>query len=141
MSWRVAPSAEVSVAFTAFPPAERARLQRVRELVFDVATAAEGIGPLSERLKWGEPAYLTESSRSGSTVRLGCTPAGEAAIHFICHTRLMESFRELYPASLRYGGNRSILVDDKSDENALRHCIALALTYHLRKKRDGGSRA
>ena len=41
-----------------------------------------------------------------------------------------------YP-ELRYGGNRSILLDasDKLPEAALRHCVALALTYHLRKRK------
>ncbi len=37
---------------------------------------------------------------------------------------------------MRYGGNRSILLDAGVEipEAALRHCVALALTYHLKKK-------
>jgi hypothetical protein len=37
---------------------------------------------------------------------------------------------------LKYSGNRAILLDaaDKLPEKALRHCVGLALTYHLRKK-------
>jgi hypothetical protein len=44
------------------------------------------------------------------------------------------TFRELYPRELRYGGNRSILLnaEDEIPEPALRHC--LALTYHLNKR-------
>jgi hypothetical protein len=38
-----------------------------------------------------------------------------------------------------YGGNRSILLNakDKIPEPALRHCVALALTYHLNKRKAG----
>jgi hypothetical protein len=43
----------------------------------------------------------------------------------------------LYPTELRYGGNRSILLNAEDDlpEAALRHCVALALTYHLKKRK------
>jgi len=67
--------------------------------------------------------------------------AGQYAIFFHCQTDLVATFRELYPSELRYGGNRSILLDaaDEPPEPALRHCVALALTYHLsrRKARQG----
>ena len=51
-------------------------------------------------------------------------------------TSLVESFRRHYPDELRYEGKRAILFDedDEVPEAALRHCIALALTYHLRKR-------
>ena len=41
-----------------------------------------------------------------------------------------------FSQELRYGGNRSILLDARAKlpEATLRHCIALALTYHARKK-------
>jgi len=59
------------------------------------------------------------------------------AIYFHCQTDLVETFRQLYPTQLCYGGNRSILLDTRDDipEPALRHCVALALTYHLNKRR------
>jgi hypothetical protein len=64
--------------------------------------------------------------------------AGRYAVYFHCQTDLVETFRELYP-DLRYGDNRSILLDagEKLPEKALRHCIGLALTYHLRKRKAG----
>ena len=95
------------------------------------------MGEIEETLKWGEPAYLTARSGSGSTIRLGRDRASRAAaIHFICHTNLVVEFRRLYPDALRYEGNRSIVLagDGAVDEAALRHAIALALTYHARKK-------
>ncbi|WP_210421536.1 hypothetical protein [Hoeflea halophila] len=56
---------------------------------------------------------------------------------FICHTNLVEEFRGLYPDALTYEGNRAIVVSAKEepDRLALAHCIALALTYKLRRKR------
>ena len=61
----------------------------------------------------------------------------KSRVFFHCQTDLVETFRELYPKELSYGGNRSILLDAKDPipEAALRHCVALALTYHLRKRK------
>ena len=93
---------------------------------------------LQEAVKWGQPSYLTTESKSGSTIRIDQvkTEAGRYAVYFHCQTDLVETFRELYP-ELSYGGNRSILLDagEKLPEAALRHCVALALTYHLRKRK------
>jgi hypothetical protein len=130
--------ADVDAAFAAFPATERGRLMRARELVFAVAETTAGVGRLTETLRWGEPSYLTLDTGSGSTIRLGRDKAsGAAAVHFICHTNLVDAFRQLYPDALAYQGSRSILLeaDDDADGAALRHCLALALTYHARKKR------
>ena len=53
-----------------------------------------------------------------------------------CQTNLVSTFREIYPDSFSYEGNRSIVFDaaDGLPEEELRHCISLALTYHLRKR-------
>ena len=80
---------------------------------------------------------------SGSTIRIDQlkADAGGYALYFHCQTDLVETFRERYP-ELRYGGNRSILLDarEKLPEAALRHCIALALTYHARKRKAANKR-
>jgi hypothetical protein len=59
------------------------------------------------------------------------------ALFFHCQTDLVATFRELYPTELSFEGNRSIVlhVDDPVPEQALSHCVGLALTYHLRKRR------
>jgi Domain of unknown function (DU1801) len=125
----------VAAAFGRFPAPQRTRLSALRALIFDVAAKTEGVGALDETLKWGEPAYVTPS-KSGSTIRLGwkATAPDEVAMYFICTTGLVDSFRELYPHRFRFGGNRALLFDMKSKlpEKELRHCIALALTYHRR---------
>ena len=80
--------ADVAAAFAAFPERVRARLLEVRDLVFETAADLEDVGPLTETLKWGEPAYLTEATGSGSTIRLGWPKArpSHAAVYFNCKT-------------------------------------------------------
>jgi hypothetical protein len=81
---------------------------------------------------------LTPQTKSGSTVRIDWKEANEDqyAMYFKCTTNLVETFREKYPTEFRYGGNRSIFFneDDEIPVKELCDCIALALTYHLRKK-------
>ena len=128
----------VEAAFDAYPKPLKARLLALRRLIFDTARTVEGVGPLQETLKWGQPSYLTPTTKSGSTIRIDrMKSANQYAIYFHCQTNLVETFRELYPAELSYGGNRSIILnaDDEVPEPALRHCVALALTYHLNKRK------
>ena len=136
-------NAAVEAVFDAYPNPVKARLEALRRLIFDTAKTTEGVGPLEETLKWGQPSYLTTESKSGSTIRIDQVKAeaGRYAVYFHCQTDLVETFRELYP-ELRYGGNRSILLEagEKLPEKALRHCVALALTYHARKRKMGRTR-
>ena len=128
----------VDAVFSAYPKPLKAKLLALRRLILDTAVATKGVGELQETLKWGQPSFLTPETRSGSTVRIDQVKPkpGQYAVYFHCQTNLVETFRELYP-ELRYGGNRSILLDaqDKVPEAALRHCVALALTYHLKKRK------
>ena len=97
---------------SAYPKPVKAKLLALRRLIFDTAKTTKGVGALEEALKWGQPSYLTTESKSGSTVRIDQVKAeaGRYAVYFHCQTDLVETFRELYP-ELRYGGNRSILLD------------------------------
>ena len=128
----------VDAVFDAYPKPVKARLLALRRLIFDTAKAAKGVGRVEETLKWGQPSYLTPETKSGSTVRIDQVKPvpGQYAVYFHCQTNLVETFRELYP-ELRYGGNRCILLNatDKVPEAELRHCVALALTYHLGKRK------
>jgi hypothetical protein len=128
----------VATAFEAYPRPVKARLLALRRLILDTAKATHGVGALEETLKWGQPSYLTTESKSGSTIRIDQVKAeaSQVAVYFHCQTNLVETFRELYP-ELRYSGNRAILLDaaDKLPEAELRHCVALALTYHLSKRK------
>ena len=129
-------SAAVAAVFKAFPQPAKAKLLALRRLILATAKATPGVGRIEEALKWGQPSYLTPETKSGSTVRIDHVAAKQVAIYFHCQTDLVATFRELYPDKWSYGGNRCILlsVEDKLDEAALRHCIALALTYRLNKR-------
>src|ERR1700694_6098035 len=129
----------VDAVFSAYPKPIRAKLLALRRLIFDTAKATEGVGALQETLKWGQPSYLTAETKSGSTIRIDQvkSAANQYAVYFHCQTDLVATFRELYPTEFSYGGNRSILLNADGDvpEPALRHCVALALTYHLNKRK------
>ena len=128
-------NAAVAAVFDAYPRDVRARLLELRQLIFDTASLTTGVGTLEETLRWGEPSYLTTQSKSGSMVRINWKPSdGDClAMYFHCQTNLVATFRELYPTELQFDGNRSIRFERGAalPLNALRHCIALALTYHL----------
>ena len=128
----------VETVFEKYPAGVRRRLAALRKLIFDVAARTEGVGRLTETLKWGQPSYLTEETGSGSTVRVDSLREGDGcAVYFHCQSGLVEGFRTLYPKTFRYEGKRAIVFDsgDRLPEAELRHCLALALTHHLRKKK------
>src|SRR5262245_59403041 len=133
-----APDPAVDAVFAACPEPGRTKLRALRRLIFDTARATKGVGTIEEALKWGQPSYLTAETGSGSTIRIDRvkSPGNQVAVFFHCQTDLVETFRELYP-KLSYSGNRAILLDadKKLPEAELRHCVALALTYHLRKRK------
>jgi hypothetical protein len=129
----------VDAVFGAYPRPIKAKLLALRRLIFDTAKTTKGVGALQETLKWGQPSYLTAETKSGSTIRIDQvkSAAHQYAVYFHCQTDLVATFRELYPTEFSYGGNRSILLNAEDDipEPALRHCVALALTYHLNKRK------
>ncbi len=124
---------EVAAVFASYPDDVRAALEDARALIFEVAREA-GVGPLTETLKWGEPAYLTEATKAGSTVRLGLNK-GRPTVFFICHTGLVDGFRADFPEAFSWLGNRGLLLDDTVDRDVLAICLRRALTYHLEKRR------
>ena len=125
-------------AFSAFPERVRARLLEARDLIFEIAAGIEGVGPLTETLKWGEPAYLTEATGSGSTIRLGWFRSSEreCAVLFNCRTTLVDDFRSQFPDVFAYEKNRAILLDARKplDRPPLSTCLGMALTYHRRRR-------
>jgi hypothetical protein len=124
--------------FSTFPKPVRGKLLALRQMILDVAKKTPGVGRLEEALRWRQPSYLTTETGSGSTIRIDHirNEPGKYAMYFICTSGLIEDFKELYKNDMKFVGNRSIVFDvgDRLPEAALRHCISLALTYHLRKK-------
>jgi hypothetical protein len=131
------PSAAVAKVFAAYPPKLRTRLLALRKAIFAVARVTEGVGTLQETLKWGEPAYVTAQSGSGSTIRINRHRKQDRqyAIYFHCQTTLVDTFRTLFPGTFTFEGNRCIVFteDERVPMAELKICIAMALTYHLAK--------
>lgn len=138
-------SAAVAAVFRAYPKDVAARLIVLRELIFDTAATTAGVGALEETLKWSQPSYVTAKSGSGSTIRIDQvkSEAGSYAMYFHCQTTLVGTFRKLYRDDFTFQGNRSIVFDatDEVPTAELRHCVALALTYHLSRRGSGRARS
>ena len=129
--------ARVAAVFDAHPPRVRARLLKLRQLILETAAQTDGVGELEEALRWGDPSYLTSKTKSGSTVRINRVKGSEDryALYFTCSTTLVETFRQVYPDLFSFSENRAISfhLDEEVPTEALSHCIALALRYHLDK--------
>jgi hypothetical protein len=131
------PPTAVRAVFEAYPAPARTLLLALRDMIFDTAASLPEAGRISETLKWGEPAYLTSAPKSGTTIRLAWSPKQpESAGLFVnCQTTLLDDWRSLYGGQLDLVGNREIRFrpGEKLPIAPLRHCIAMALTYHQRK--------
>lgn len=130
------PPQHVALAYDVYPTAARETLMRIRGLLLDVAQEP-GVGPITETLKWGEPSYLTEATKSGSTIRLAwkSNSPEEVSVFFNCKTTLIGDMREMFPTQFRYEGNRGlhIAIAAPIEVEALSLCLLRALTYHVAK--------
>jgi hypothetical protein len=130
---------DVAAVFDAYPLRVRTKLLALRRLVLDVAAETAGVGELEETLKWRQPSYLTTTSGSGSLIRIDQVKSadGAYAVYFHCQTNLVPRFRKRFGDVLTFEGNRAIVFEDGDEipRDELRHCIALALTYHRDKRR------
>ena len=128
----------VAAVFAAYPDGLRADLFALRALIIDTARATAGVGTLVEALKWGQPAYLPAQKRIGTTIRIDAVKhaADRYAAYFHCQTTLVSEFRARYGDVFAFEGNRALVFTHgaKLPRAALRHCLALALTYHARQR-------
>lgn len=130
----------VKAIFDQYPLPIREKLVSIRNLIFETASEIPGVGPLEETLKWGEPSYIPSQTKSGSMIRIHHYPSKpfDFGIYFICSTTLVKTFRELYPKTFKYNGNRCLefMIDDTIPVDALKHCFKLALTYYLESNEE-----
>lgn len=128
---------DVATVFSRNSEPVRTQLLALRQLIFDVAANTDGVGKIFETLKWGQVSYLTPQTKSGTTIRIAADAShdGDYALYVSCNTNLVEAWREQYP-TLNFGGTRSLhfRLDEELPLDAVRHCVAMALTYHARKK-------
>lgn len=121
----------VKAVFDKYPKQFQKKLLHIRALILETANEIEMVKELEETLKWGEPSYL---AKKGSTIRIDWKPKkpDQYAIYFKCTSKLVTTFKEIYPKEFKYETTRAIYfnLDDKVPEKKLKHCIELALTYH-----------
>lgn len=127
----------VEEVFKSYPAKIRSDLMVLRQLIFETARKTESVGDIIETLKWNQPSYLPRRPRTGTTLRIAPVKkcADIFALYFPCQTNLAQRFEEYYPEMFRFEGNRALLfpVGKRLPRRALKHCIAIALTYHLRR--------
>ncbi|WP_428525599.1 DUF1801 domain-containing protein [Roseibium sp.] len=118
-------------------PEVREGLLKLRRLILETAVETDGIGKIVETLKWGQPSYLTENPKSGTTIRIAKdgSELGDIALYVSCNTSLVSEWRGLFP-DLIFGGDRSLHLSltVPMPLPELRQMIRMALTYHSRKK-------
>lgn len=128
-------NADVAAVLARYPDSTRKMLETLRTLIYDTAASTAGVGALEETLKWGQISFLTTQTGSGTTVRFDQDKAsGRVALYVNCKTDLVSRYRTLYPEAFAYQGDRAVVLPPDPDMSALRHIIALALTYHATKK-------
>ncbi len=121
---------EVNKKFSSYPDFVRDKLVVLRELILEVVRE-ENLGELTETLKWGEPGY---SVKNGSALRIDWKPKlpESYSMYFNCNTKLIETFREIYPDVFQYEGKREIRFDVSKPlaKDELKVCISMCLRYH-----------
>lgn len=126
----------VKTVFDSYSESVQDQLMQLRSLIFEVAADDDRIGPIEETLKWGQPSYLPSATKSGTTIRIDANAktAGNCALYVHCGTDLVSRWRELYDELLEFEGNRAVIFETGKPIpiEAVKHIIAMALTYHLR---------
>ena len=120
--------------FSSYPKDVRSKLECLRALIMEVARD-EGVEDVEETLKWGEPSY---KSKMGSAIRIDWKKRqpDRYSMYFNCKTKLVSTFKEIYPDSFSYAGNREIYfkMNESLPTKELKHCIYLSLNYHKIKQ-------
>jgi hypothetical protein len=128
----------VADVYASIPENILEKLLQIRELIFQIAASDPRIGPVTETLKWNEPAYLTIETGSGSTIRLNRRKNSntEYGIYFNCQTILVAEFRKKFGKLFRFEKNRAILFSSETElpVREIKECIRLALLYQLTKR-------
>jgi hypothetical protein len=128
--------APIRSATADYPKAAQAVFAEIRSMIFEEAGRLNA-GPLEETLKWGEPAYLTSVSKSGSTIRMAWKPSDpdNCNIYLNCNTDLVARITTEFPDVFRTTGARCIHIGlgDDIPDLPLRGALSRALTYHRDK--------
>jgi len=126
---------DVADVFERYPEHIRPKMEYLRHLILKAAAAIPEITRLEETLKWGEPSYLT---KKGSTIRMDWKEKSpdQYAMYFKCTSKLVPTFKEVFPDTFTYEGTRAIVfgLDDPVPAEELVKCITAGLRYHSVKQ-------
>lgn len=120
-----------------YTPAIMSSLLNLRDLIEETAAESQAVKSVSGSLKWGQPSYEAVKPKTGSPIRIDAIKGTDTgyAMYFICTTTLVGEMRERYGDTLTFEGNRAMIFDTCKTlhRDAVKHCIAMALTYKLNK--------
>ena len=133
--------AEVQALFKTWPAPMQSGLTHLRRLILTEAAHLPAIGPVTEALRWGQPAYLTLQTGAACSLRIGPAKGHDFALFVHCRTDLIESFAAGPGHGMRFQGTRAVLFATQVEinEDALPHLIRRALTYHLPKAQNSNA--
>ena len=118
-----------------WPEQAASHFSTLRDTISKAAVDMPDVGPITETLKWGEPAWLPERPRVGTTIRAAWSQKRPKAfgIFLNCRTNLVDTMRDLYPDAFTYHGTRGLLTPLASElpREPLDHVVRMALRYHL----------
>ncbi|WP_406646991.1 DUF1801 domain-containing protein [Aliisedimentitalea scapharcae] len=126
----------VQAVFDSSEPEAREGMLALRQLIFETAANLPKVGPVTEALRWGQPSYITEQTKSGTPIRLGVPKTGGFALFVHCQSRVIPEFQQKFPAWDRVEGTRAVLFSKAADIESLRHgwLVERALTYKLTRR-------
>lgn len=126
---------KVDTIFNNYPNFVKDKMLFLRNLVLETAKETEEIHQIEETLKWGEPSFIT---KQGSTLRMDWKPKlpNQYAMYFSCSSRLIDTFKMVFPNTFHYEGKRAIVfqLDEEIAIEELKQCIQAALMYHKVKQ-------
>ena len=124
----------VADKFAQYPPNVRKKMLALRKLVLQTAKELQLLEQLEESLKWNEPSYHV---KGGSPLRMDWKPKTpeQYALYFVCTTKLVDTFRELYGDRLIFEGNRAIVfsMTDELPVATVKKCLTMAFRYQRLK--------
>lgn len=123
----------VSHITSLWPAEAQLKFAHIRTLILDVGADAD-IGPLTESLKWGQPAWRPDRPRTGSTLRLNWSDKlpQTLALFVDCKTTLAADMLAAYPHDFQYESNRAMRMQLNTPlpEGAIAHLAHATFTYH-----------
>lgn len=132
-------SPEVARVFASYPRPLRDCLLDLRAVIYETAASTEGVGPIEEALRWGQPSYQTSETRSGTPVRIGPVRGApdRYGLYVHCQTTLVSQYREALGDALTFDKQRGVLfrLGDTLPEGPVSVCVAMALRYHIDRSR------